>query len=131
MRDARTARALRLLLVAAAAVALLGAAAASTGARPAGKPKLVTVADFYFGPTKVTIGKGGKVKWVWSPLNANPHDVVLKKGPRRLQRKGTYSTRTTAVTGARFVKAFPRPGTYRYYCTIHPTEMRMTVVVEK
>jgi plastocyanin len=125
------ARALRLLLVGAAAVSLLGATAASTGAMSAGKPKLVTVADFYFGPSKVTIRKGGKVKWVWAPFNAEPHDVVLKKGPRKLKKKGTYSTRTTAVTGARFVKSFPRPGTYKYYCTIHPTEMRMTVVVKK
>lgn len=128
-------RALRALLVGVAAVALLGAAAVTTGAKPKGKsgtkPKVVTVADFYYSPKKVTIKKGGKVKWVWSPLNSNPHDVVLKKGPKKLKKKGSYSTRTTAVTGARFVKSFPRPGTYKYYCTIHPTEMQMTVVVKK
>lgn len=127
------ARALRLLLVGVAAVSLLGVTAASTGAKQKQKqkPKVVTVADFYFGPKKVTIRKGGKVKWVWARTNAYPHDVHLKKGPKRLKKKRSYSTKTTAVSGARFVKAFPRPGTYKFICTIHPTEMKLTVVVKK
>jgi plastocyanin len=124
-------RAVRLAAVAVAAVSLCGAIAAPLGAKQQPKPKLVTVADFYYSPTKVTIKKGGKVKWVWSPLNANPHDVHLKQGPRKLKKKGSYSTKTTAVTGAKFVKAFPQPGTYKFICTIHPTEMKMTVVVKK
>lgn len=127
-------RAVRLALVGLAVVGLLGATAATTGAKRGKrgpKPKVVKVADFYFGPSKVRIRRGGKVKWVWSSQNTSPHDVVLKKGPRRLKKKGSYSTRTTAVTGARFVKKFPRPGVYKYYCTIHPTQMRMTVVVKK
>ncbi|MEZ5076098.1 MAG: plastocyanin/azurin family copper-binding protein [Solirubrobacterales bacterium] len=133
MRRAGARRALGLLLVAIAAVALLGPAAAPSGAQQKRHPKTkkVTVADFYFSPTKVTIRKGDKVKWVWSPLNVNPHDVHLKKGPKKLKKKRSYSTKTTAVTGARFVKAFPQPGTYKFICTIHPTEMRMTVVVKK
>lgn len=111
------------------AVALLGATATAKPAAP--KPKQVTVADFYFGPTAVTIKKGGSVKWIWSSLNAYPHDVHLKSGPKGLKQKGTYSTKTTAVTGARFQKTFPTPGTYKYICTIHPTEMKMTVTVKK
>lgn len=110
------------------AVALLGATAA---AKPAPKPKQVTVADFYFGPTAVTIKKGSSVKWVWASFNSYPHDVHLKSGPKGLKQKGSYSTRTTAVTNARFQKAFPTPGTYKYICTIHPTEMKMTVTVKK
>lgn len=121
----------RVAAVAVAATALLGASAATTGAASNPKPKRVTVADFYFGPTKVTIRKGGKVKWVWSSLNTEPHDVHLKQGPKNLKKRRTYSTQTTAVTGARFTKAFPRPGTYKYICTIHPSQMRMTVVVNK
>ncbi|MDX6624698.1 MAG: hypothetical protein QOE75_2630, partial [Solirubrobacterales bacterium] len=100
-------------------------------AKPAPKPKVVSVADFFFGPTAVTVAKNGKVKWVWSSANAYPHDVHLKQGPKGLKQKGTYSTKTTAVTNARFTKAFPTPGTYKYICTIHPTEMKMTVTVKK
>jgi plastocyanin len=124
--------ALVLAACAALAVALIGAAAAPAKSqhKAKSKPKIVTVNDFYFAPTKVTIKKGQSVKWVWSETNTAPHDVHLKKGPKGLKKKGTYSTKTTAVTGARFKKTFNTPGTYKYICTIHPTQMKMTVVVK-
>jgi plastocyanin len=113
-----------------AAACLAGVAApAEAGKGP--KPKLVSVADFYFGPSAVTIPQGGKVKWVWAATNTESHDVHLKKGPKGLKQKGSYSTKTTAVTNATFVKAFPTPGTYNFICTIHPTKMKMTVTVKK
>lgn len=113
-----------------AALALLGQGAASAGAPPK-PPAKVTVNDFYFAPTAVTIHKGGSVKWVWSSYNTYPHDVHLKKGPANLKRKGSYSTKTSAVSEASFQKKFETPGTYKYICTIHPDEMRMTVTVKR
>jgi plastocyanin len=129
-------RPLRPVLATVAALALLGAGAASAKAPAAAsaaraKPKLVTVADFFFGPTSVTIKKGSSVKWVWSAANTAPHDVHLKKGPSGLKEKGSYSTMTTAVTDAEFKKSFPTPGTYDFICTIHPKEMKLSVVVKK
>jgi plastocyanin len=112
-----------------AVVALLGASAAPAKAPP--KPATVSVNDFYFGPSAVTIKRGGTVKWAWSSLNTYPHDVHLKSGPAGLKQKGSYSTKTTAVTGAHFQKAFPTAGTYKFICTIHPTEMKLTVSVKK
>lgn len=123
----------RLLSVAAACAAVLvplGASAASAQA-PRPKPTIVTVNDFFFGPDSVTIQKGRTVKWVWSNTNTYPHDVHLKQGPKNLKERGSYSTRTTAVTNATFKKTFERPGTYRYICTIHPTQMKLTLVVKK
>jgi len=119
-------------LTLAACLALAGVAE-SAAPSPAGaaKPKIVEVADFFFAPSAVTIGKGGKVKWVWAATNVESHDVHLKQGPKGLKQKGTYSTKTTAVTNATFVKAFPTPGSYRYICTIHPTKMKLTVTVKK
>lgn len=128
MSRAAKSRAVALLTGCVVAVALLGA---SASAKPAAKPKTVTVNDFYFGPTAVTVNKGGSVKWVWSSFNAYPHDVHLKQGPKGLKSKGSYSTKTTAVTNAQFTKAFPTPGSYKYICTIHPTEMKLTVTVKK
>ena len=118
------------MLAALLAFAVLGANAAGAQA-PAAKPKLVTVNDFFFGPSSVTVKKGGSVKWVWSSANTAPHDVHLKSGPKGLKQKGSYSTKTTAVTDAEFRKAFPTAGTYKFICTIHPTEMKITVVVKK
>jgi len=113
-----------------AALAPFGVSPASAGA-PKKPPVKVTVNDFFFAPTAVTIKKGRAVKWVWSSTNTYPHDVHLKKGPASLKNKGSYSTRTTAVTGAHFQKTFETPGTYKYICTIHPDEMRMTITVKK
>lgn len=113
-----------------AALAPFGVSPASAGA-PKQPPVKVTVNDFFFAPTAVTIKKGRSVKWVWSSTNTYPHDVHLKKGPANLKNKGSYSTKTTAVTGAHFQKTFETPGTYKYICTIHPDEMRMTITVKK
>ncbi|HEU5251743.1 MAG TPA: plastocyanin/azurin family copper-binding protein [Solirubrobacterales bacterium] len=113
-----------------AALVPLGTGAGAAGAR-AKPPAKVTVNDFYFAPTAVTIKKGGSVKWVWSSTNAYPHDVHLKKGPANLKRKGSYSTKTSAVSEAQFQKKFETPGSYKYVCTIHPSEMRMTVTVKR
>jgi plastocyanin len=123
-------RAVPAAAVCAVVLALLGAAPAAIGAA-APKPAKVTVNDFYFAPTAVTIRKGGSVKWVWSQYNTYPHDVHLKKGPASLKNKASYSTRTTAVTEAHFQKKFETPGTYKYICTVHPDEMRMTLTVKR
>jgi plastocyanin len=129
MRGARRFVALT-LSIGLAAVAPLGVTTASAGA-PKKPPVKVTVNDFFFAPTAVTIKKGRSVKWVWSSTNTYPHDVHLKKGPANLKNKGSYSTKTTAVTEAHFQKTFETPGTYKYICTIHPSEMRMTITVKK
>jgi plastocyanin len=135
LRSRAARRLAELALGSLAAVALLGATAASAEAPAASastpRSALVTVNDFYFGPSAVTIKKGGKVKWVWSSTNTYPHDVHLKKGPKGLKERGSYSTKTTAVTDAEFRKKFKTPGTYHFICTIHPTEMKLTVVVKK
>lgn len=128
----RRARRLRALLVAACvtAVALSGVTAAGAQA-PKKPPVKVTVNDFYFAPSAVTIRKGRAVKWIWSSYNAYPHDVHLKQGPKALKNKGRFSTTTTAVTNASFQRTFEVPGTYKFICTVHPSEMRMTVTVKK
>jgi plastocyanin len=131
-RAPRRARAAKLIAVAMVAVlALSGAAATAAQAPPKSKPKEVSVADFYFGPEKLTLKEGQSVNWVWAEANTYPHDVHLKSGPKSLKQKATYSTRTTAVTNAEFEKKFTTPGTYKFICTIHPTEMHMTIVVKK
>ena len=118
------------LIVCMTAVALLGATA-SSARQQTPKTAKVTVNDFYFGPSSVKIKKGGTVKWIWSSLNSNPHDVHLKSGPKGLKNKSSYSSKTTAVTEAHWKDTFPTPGTYKFICTIHPTEMKLTVVVKK
>jgi plastocyanin len=128
MSAARKTKLLSPIVAGAVALGLLGASAAA--AERAAAPKIVRVADFFFGPTAVTVQRGGAVRWVWSRANSNPHNVNLQQGPRGLRRKAAYSS-TIAVTGARFQKSFGTPGTYRYVCTLHPSQMKMTVTVKR
>ncbi|HKF81872.1 MAG TPA: plastocyanin/azurin family copper-binding protein [Solirubrobacterales bacterium] len=120
-------------LTVALCAAVLALAAVSAGAAQAPKPPAakVTVNDFYFAPSAVTIKKGRAVKWTWSSYNTYPHDVHLKQGPAGLKNKSRFSTTTTAVTEARFQRTFEVPGTYKFICTVHPSEMRMTVTVKR
>lgn len=119
----------KLIAACVGAVALLGAAAVPAKAPP--KPTIVTVNDFYFGPSAVTIKKDSSVKWAWSSANTYPHTVHLKSGPPALKQRGSYSTRTSAVVDAHFQHSFPTPGTYKFICTIHPTLMKLTVTVKR
>lgn len=128
MKGPARARAAKLTAACVAALALFGAEVAPAKAPP--KPATVAVNDFYFAPSAVTIKRGGTVKWAWSSLNTYPHDVHLRSGPKRLKQKDSYSTKTTAVTDAHFQKAFPTAGTYKFTCTIHPTLMKLTVIVK-
>jgi len=122
-------RTLKLVAIAVVALALSGAAATAANAPSKSKPKEVSVADFYFGPEKLTLKEGQSVNWVWAEANTYPHDVHLKSGPKSLKQKASYSTKTTAVTNAEFKKTFTTPGTYKFICTIHPTQMNITVKV--
>ena len=127
----RTLKLVAAFMVVALALAAAVATAANAPQKSKSKPKEVSVADFYFGPEKVTLKKGQSIKWVWAEGNTYPHDVHLKSGPKGLKGKASYSTKTTAVTDAEFEKTFTTPGTYHFICTIHPTQMHMTIVVKK
>ena len=80
--------------------------------------KTVTVHNFKFTPSKVTIKKGGKVKWVFKKDPA-PHNV---KGSGGIKSKKSIKTGT-------YTKTFKKKGTFKYVCTFH-AQMKGTVVVK-
>jgi plastocyanin len=107
-----------------AAVALVAfhavAAPAATKKKP--KPKVVRVeisSDFY-DPEKITIHRGQRIKWTWTP-GFELHDVYVRKGPEKFH----SPTQSAGV----YARTFAKPGTFRLYCTQH--EMDMTLVVRK
>jgi plastocyanin len=89
-------------------------AVASSGSQSA------KVSDSYFKPGKITINKGTKVQWKW--VGYRDHNVTVRSGPVRFhsksQAQGTYS------------HSFTRKGTYNLVCTLHPKQMKETVVVK-
>jgi plastocyanin len=108
-------RRLSALFCLAAVVLALGAVSAL-----ASGPPPVRIGDFYFHPGKLTIHRGTKLKWQW--VGYLGHNVSVQKGPAkfhsRTQLRGTYSHR------------FTRKGTYVLYCSVHPHQMKETIVVK-
>jgi plastocyanin len=104
-------------------VGLLAAARAGTGSASSGEPKgqavSVTIAGVAFKQSPITVTAGTVVTWV--NRDDMPHTV-------REARK-TFAS-PVLDTGDQFSHRFTEPGTYEYYCSIHPT-MTGTVVVTK
>jgi plastocyanin len=111
------------LTAAAAGVMALG----GVGAAQSSKPKVVTVADYYFAPSVVKIQKRGKVRWKWNGFTDN-HDVWLTQAPRGVKKSRFRSQ--IQVSGS-FTRRFRKPGKYHFVCTLHRSEMQMDVRVRR
>ena len=82
------------------------------------QPSRITIKDFSFGPATVTVPAGTKVTWV--NKDEEPHKVVSVD----------EAFKSTAIdTDGEFTFVFSKPGTYKYFCSVHP-RMVGTVVVE-
>jgi len=77
----------------------------------------VEIVDFEFVPSTVTIQEGGKV--IWQNKDSEEHTATLDDG--------SFDTGLLAE-GKLESESFKEPGTYPYYCDLHP-EMTGTVEV--
>jgi plastocyanin len=96
--------------VAAATLALVPAAGLAL--RAAAQPAAVTVKidNFTFDPPTITVAAGTTVTWVND--DDTPHTVAASDGK---------SFRSKALDSEdRFAFKFSTPGTYPYFCSIHP-----------
>jgi plastocyanin len=82
--------------------------------------KKVSLGDFFFRPKSMTIRHGTKVTWTWSTFGIK-HNVVVKSGPAKF--------RSATLAKGSFSFTFNKKGTYHLTCTLHPTLMSETVVV--
>jgi plastocyanin len=115
-------------VAATAVTAVAVPALASPGAGVAAKQRVVDVGDDYFTPTSLNLRKGTRVKWIWRGVQQ--HDVTLRKGPKGVK-KSQWRSPGTSVTGFHWSRTFKIGGTYKFWCTLHPTQMKMTVTVRK
>jgi 3',5'-cyclic-AMP phosphodiesterase len=90
-------------------------APASHGATPAvvGDALAIRIDNFSFQPPELHLPRGGKVTWI----NADdvPHLIASADGK--------FRPSSALDTNDQYTMTFDRPGTYRYFCTLHP---RMT-----
>lgn len=97
-------------------IAVLGWAASGFAARAAEPDATVTIQNFAFEPQVVTVTPGTTVTWT----NRDP-------GAHALAGRRFHSPHLDSNTSYSFT--FREPGTYEYYCPIHP-QMRGGVVVK-
>jgi len=94
---------------------------AGTAATPARAAELAVMIDnFTFGPAELSVSVGDKV--TWTNRDDIPHSVTHAATPR------TFKS-SVLDTGDTFSFVFTAPGTYHYFCSLHP-HMQATVVVK-
>jgi plastocyanin len=105
-----------IVLVAVLGTPLLAGAAMSA---VMGDPPGVNIDNFSFAPGALVVAAGTKV--TWTNRDDIPHTVT--------DAAGKMAFRSAALdTGDVFSHVFDTPGTYRYFCSLHP-RMQGTVVV--
>jgi len=108
------------LLCAISSFSLSALADDASGATAGGKVNKIEIKDFAFNPQKITVKSGEKITWI--NRDEEPHTVVSvgKKFPRS---SGLDTDQEFSITAG-------APGTYEYFCSVHP-KMTGTIVVEK
>ena len=100
---------------------LMAGAQRSQAAGPGDKPPggiEVKIDNFSFGPMTLTVAAGTTV--TWTNNDDVPHTVVSED-------KTTFKSRALD-TGEHFSYTFSKPGTYPYFCSVHPKMVAEVVV---
>jgi plastocyanin len=96
-----------------------GAAAAAPAASDTGRPvtpavvgdaQVIRIDNFSFTPPELRIPRGGKVMWI----NADDVPHLIASADGRFKPSGALDT------GGQYVLTLDAPGTYSYFCTLHP-----------
>ena len=90
------------------------------GAEDGAKKNQIVIKDFHFTPETLTVKSGEKITWI--NRDEEPHTVVSVE--KQFKKSAPLDTDEvfTITAGA--------PGTYTYFCSVHP-KMTGTIVVEK
>ncbi len=95
----------------ATAVSTSGATVADKASAAPAEPNQVVIDNFAFHPRELTVPPGTRVTWV--NRDDVPHTATSSATPRVFH-SGTLDT------DDRFAHVFSTPGTYEYFCAVHP-----------
>ena len=84
------------------------------------KQNRIEIKDFAFNPQTLTVKSGEKVTWI--NRDDEPHTIVSVEKQ--------FKKSTALDTDQEFTITAGAPGTYTYFCSVHP-KMTGTIVVEK
>jgi plastocyanin len=80
----------------------------------------ITIDNFAFAPALIVVTPGTKV--TWTNKDEEPHTVTSADGGKTFKSEALD-------TNDKFTFTFDKPGTYKYFCSIHP-HMVGTIVVK-
>jgi plastocyanin len=98
-------------------VAMYGQPTVSANTTPAAGGQQIAIDNFSFGPETITVPAGTKVTWV-------NHDDI----PHTVVAAGKFKSHALD-TSDHFDHTFDEPGTYEYFCSLHP-KMTGKIVVQ-
>jgi plastocyanin len=101
-------------------LAMLAALALVTATAARAEDAAISIDNFTFAPDVLTVHPGTKV--VWTNRDDIPHLVLSAGNPVLFKSK-------TLDTDDNFSMVFDKPGTYAYFCGLHP-HMQGSVVVQ-
>ncbi len=84
------------------------------------KQNRIEIKDFAFNPKTITVKSGEKVTWI--NRDEEPHTIVSVEKQ--------FKKSTALDTDQEFTITAGAPGTYTYFCSVHP-KMTGTIVVVK
>src|SRR5580704_8910384 len=104
-------------------VLYFAALAAALGAMPVlaagAPPNQVEIKQYLYNPTTLTVPAGTKVTWVNHDADAH---TIVENAVNKIFHSAALDTNDS------YSFTFTKPGTYKYFCTLHP-KMVGTVVV--
>jgi plastocyanin len=86
----------------------------------AGRNTVIPVGDRFFGAPNLRVKQGSWLTWQFNGRDL--HNVTLANGPLGIGTDNLDGGRT-------FSERFNRPGTYRFFCALHPVQMQERVIV--
>jgi amicyanin len=101
------------------AAAPAASAAMAADDAPASGDVAVRIAQMQFSPAQITVKRGATV--TWTQMGSIPHTVTA--------RDGSFDSKTLGAS-ASYSETFEEPGTYDYFCSLHPTMQGQIVVVD-
>ena len=112
-------RKLAIIVLALLGLAIGATARKSSAADNAPAPVVIKIDNFSFTPQTLTVSAGTQV--TWTNQDDIPHTVVSED-------KTTFKSHALD-TDEKFSFTFTKPGTYTYFCSIHP-KMTAHIVVQ-
>jgi len=81
---------------------------------------VIPVGDRFIGSPNLRVKQGSSLTWQFNGQEL--HNVTLANGPLGIGSDNLDGART-------FTQKLNRPGTYRFFCALHPVQMQERVIV--